>query len=209
MKISHAEIEMCRRSPRAWIRERIKPGGGGPRTGYDGATKKAIYNFHKILDAAEARRYLERAFRSYKLTSTSRMAQALAALNSYIGWYERTSPVVVGSRLLLDYDLGSSWRLGGEISRADLYPRNGKYNCVILGKAPLNWRQQIRMPLIQRALANRLERPETDISVGFQNLDGTSIELVSFSLTKLDEAEGTARELLRDVAEEWRRQGGR
>jgi len=115
----------------------------------------------------------------------------------------------VGSRLRLDYDLGSGWQLGGEISRADLDPRTGKYNCVILGKAPLNWRQQIRMPLIQRALADKLERPETDISVGFQNLDGTSIELVSFSLKKLDEAEGSARELICDMAEEWRRQGGR
>jgi len=209
MKISHTEIESCRRSPRAWIRERIKPGGGGPRTGYDGATKKAIYNFHKILDAAEARRYLERAFRSYKLTSTSRMAQALVFLNAYIGWYERTSPVVVGSRLLLDYDLGSGWRLGGEISRADLDLRTGKYNCVILGKAPLNWREQGRMPLIQRALADKLERPESDISVGFQNLDGTSIDLFSFPLRKLDEAEEAARKLIRDVAQEWRRQGGR
>jgi|WetSurMetagenome_2_1015567.scaffolds.fasta_scaffold56843_4 hypothetical protein len=209
MKISHAEIETCRRSPRAWIRERIRPGGGGPRTGYDGATKKAIYNFHKKLDPAEARLYLERAFGSYRLTSTSRMAQALAALTSYMRWYKRTSPVVVGSKLLLDYDLGSGWRLGGEISRADLDPRTGKYGCVILGKAPPNWRQQIRIPLIQRALADKLERPEIDISVGYQNLDGTSIELVSFSLKKLDEAEATARELMRDVAEEWRRQGGR
>jgi hypothetical protein len=186
----------------------MKP-GGGPRTGYDGAIKLAIYKFHKILDPVEARRYLERAFRSYRLTSASRMTQAISILNIYIGWYERASPVVVGSKLILDYDLGSGWRLGGEISRADLDPRTGRYNCVILGKAPLNWRQQIRMPLIQRALAHKVVRPETDVSVGFQNLDGTSIELVSFPLRKLDEAEEAARELIRDVAQEWRRQSGR
>lgn len=209
MKISHAEIETCRRGLRAWIIQRMKPGEGGPRTGYDGAIKLAIYKFHKILDPAEAMRYLERAFRSYRLTNASRMTQAISILNAYIGWYERTSPVVVGSKLILDYDLGSGWRLGGEISRADLDPRTGKYNCVILGKAPLNWRQQIRMPLIQRALAHKMERPETDVSIGFQNLDGTSIELVSFPLRKLDEAEKAACELIRDVAREWRRQSGR
>jgi len=208
MKISHAEIETCRRNPRVWITQKIKPSEGGPRTGYDGATKKAIYRFHKILDAADARRYLERTFKSYRLTSTSRMTLAIASLNSYIGWYELSSPVVVGHKLVLDYDLGSGWRLGGEISRADLDPRAGRYNCIILGKAPLNWHEQVRMPLIQRALSDKLERPETDISVGFQNLDGTSIELVSYPLKRLDEAEEATRKLIRDVAQEWRRQGG-
>ena len=116
MKISHTEIETCRRNPRAWIAQRIKPGGGGPRTGYDGVIRLAIYRFHRTLDAVDARRYLEKAFKSYRLTSASRMTLSIAVLNSYIGWYYSASPIIVGYKLLLDFDLGSGWRLGGVIS---------------------------------------------------------------------------------------------
>lgn len=208
MKISHSEIETCRKSPRAWIAQKIKSEGGGPRTGYDGAIKLAIYRFHKTLDTIDARRYLEKAFGSYGLTSSTRITRAVGTLNAYIGWYYRASPIVVGYKLLLDFDLGSGWRLGGLVSRADLDQNTGGYHCVLLGSAPRDWRDQLRMPLVQRALADKLQRPETDISVGFQNLDGTSIELVSYPQTRLDEAERDARRLVQEAAKEWRRLGG-
>ena len=209
MKISHAEIETCRRNPRAWIAQKINPGGGGPRTGYDGVIKLGIYRFHKTLDAMDAIQYIDKAFKSYGLTSASRITLSIATLNSYIGWYYQASPIVVGCKLLLDFDLGSSWRLGGLISRVDLDTSTGVYNCIILGKEPHDWQHQMRMPLIQRALAYKLQRPETNISVGFQNLDGSSIELGSFPMNEVDEAEKAARKLVQDMATEWRRLDGR
>lgn len=79
---------------------------------------------------------------------------------------------------------------------------------MLIGDRPHDWRRQLRIPLIQRALAAKLQRPETEISVGFQNIDATHLELVSFPRRILDEAENTARELAQTLSNEWRSQKG-
>ena len=62
--------------------------------------------------------------------------------------------------------------------------------------------------MTQRALASELQRPELEISVGFQNIDGTQLELISFPRVVLDEAEERARRLALVLFNELRRQKG-
>lgn len=58
------------------------------------------------------------------------------------------------------------------------------------------------MPLIQRGTARKYSRPEDEVSIGFQELDASNLETVSFSPTELDEAEETARQLAAGVDSE-------
>ena len=44
------------------------------------------------------------------------------------------------------------------------------------------------MPIIQRAVASVLKRPESLVSVGVQAIDGSGLELVSFSKPEIEEA---------------------
>ena len=208
MKISHVELEKCLLYPRSWVAQRISPSPGGPRTGYDGATKLAIYKFHGTASASQAQHHLSQLLSRLRLTNTILTDRAMANLDSYIEWCVRHSPVVSGWKLRLDYDLGNNFALGGEISRIDVDIGSGGYRGVLLGNRPTDWRRQLRVPLIQRALAAKLQRPESEISVGFQNIDGTQLELISFPRVVSDEAEDRARRLALALSNEWRRQKG-
>ena len=106
----------------------------------------------------------------------------------------------------LNFNLGHNFELGGEISRIDVDIESGGYKGVLLGDRPVDWRRQLRFPLIQRALADKLQRPEAEISVGFQNIDATQLDIISFPRVILDEAEDRARKLALTVSNEWRRQ---
>ena len=208
MIISHVELEKCLSNPRFWVSQKISPPSGGPRTGYDGATKFAIYKFHVTASASQAQHHLSQLLSKLRLTNTILTDRAMANLDSYIEWCIRYSPVVSGWKLRLDYDLGNNFALGGEISRIDMDIGSGGYRGVLLGNRPTDWRRQLRVPLIQRALATKLQRPELEISVGFQNIDGTQLELISFPRIVLDDAEARARRLALVLFNEWRRQKG-
>jgi hypothetical protein len=208
MRISHAEVEDCISNPRRWIAQKIGPSVGGPRTGYDGATKLAIYKFHATSRLLDAQQHLDQLLLRLRLTNPIQADRARDNLNSYVDWVMMESPAVSNWKLRLDLDLSSGWTLGGEVSRVDVDLSSGGYRGILIGNRPNNWRSQVRMPLIQRALAARLQRPETEILVGFQKIDGSALEVASFPRMILDDAENTARELARRLSEEMQRQSG-
>lgn len=188
--------------------QKIAPPRGGPRTGYDAATKLAIYKFHATASTPHAQRHLTHLLSRFGLTNANLANRAMANLDSYIDWCILESPVVSNWKLRLAFDLGHNFELGGEISRIDVNIESHGYNGVLLGGRPTDWRRQLRFPLIQRALAEKLQRPEAEISVGFQNIDGTQLEIISFPRAALEEAEGRARGLALTLSDEWRRQRG-
>ena len=208
MRISHAELENCISNPHRWIAQRIGPSVGGPRTGYDGATKLAIYKFHATSRRLDAERHLDDLLVRLRLTNAVHSERARNNLSSYIDWVIRESPAVSNWKLRLEFDLGAGWILGGEVSRVDIDLSSGGYHGILIGNRLDNWRRQVRLPLIQRALAARLQRPEAEIFIGFQNVDGSNLEVVSFPRAIRDQAEGSARELARELSDELRRQRG-
>jgi len=208
MRISHAELENCISNPRRWIAQKIGPSVGGPRTGYAGAIKLAIYRFHATSRGLDAQRHLDQLLLRLNLTNPVQSDRARDNLNSYIDWVMRESPVVSNWKLRLEFDLSAGWILGGEVSRVDIDLPSEGYHGILIGNRPNNWRRQVRMPLIQRALAARLQRPEAEILVGFQDIDGSDLELVSFPRAVTDQAERSARELVRELSDELRRQRG-
>ncbi|GEM_PF-912297 len=208
MKISHLELEKCLTNPKAWVAQKISPPAGGPRAGYERATKLAIYKFHATTSASQAKNHLIHLLSRFQLTSNRLANTAKDNLDSYIEWYIGESPIVSNWSVRLAFNLGHNFELGGEISRIDVDTRSGGYRGVLIGNQPSDWRRQLRVPLIQRALAAKLQRPELEISVGFQNIDGTQLELISFPLRVLNDAEDRARRLTSILSNEWHRQKG-
>lgn len=200
MKISHRELEDCLRDPSGWVATKLSPSSGGPRGGYDFCLREGIYRFHKTEDPAEARRYIEQTTSRRKLTNRLRLESVLERFDAYVYWFLNSGLIVADHRSRLDFDLGSGVSLGGQISRLDMMPDG--YRAVLLGKIPPGWRQELRMPLIQRGAARKYSRPEDEVSVGLQELDASNLETVSFSPTELDEAEETARQLAAGVDSE-------
>jgi hypothetical protein len=63
------------------------------------------------------------------------------------------------------------------------------YRGVLLGVPPRGWRDQLRMPLLQRALCIHYARPVEEIEVGIQEPDGSGLNVTRFSPKRMREAE--------------------
>ena len=206
MKISVAELEQCRQDVAGWVRVRLHPTGGGPRPGYAGAVKLAIYKFHKTGNETAAKAHLRDLLERFQ--NDVQKAAAERDFAAYIRWYRSDQPIVASHRVRLSYPLGGGIVLGGEVSRVDVDVVQGGYRAVLLGTPRPDWRSEIRLPLIQLGVADRFQRGAADVRVGFQHLDGSNLAVVVYSAAELHAAEQGAREVARRVALEWARQGG-
>jgi hypothetical protein len=88
---------------------------------------------------------------------------------------------------------GGFLELRGQVGRIDVTAVG--YRAVLLSQAPPNWHQQLRMPLIQAAIGAMYGRPRDKIAVGFQELDGSSLQTVVYDRRQISAAEQRFRAL--------------
>lgn len=200
MRISHRELEACLQNPYRWVSTKLNPSAGGARGSYDQCLREGIYYFHKYGDAAEGRRKISALLTSYKLQNLLRVERTLQSFDAYLNWYYGSGLTVADQRVRIESNLGEGLILGGIIPRIDMLTDG--YRAVLLGPAPAAWKQELRMPLIQRVVAKTYGRAEEQFSVAYQKLDGTDIQEALYSSTELNEADDTARRLASTVMTE-------
>lgn len=208
MNISHADLESCRRNPAGWVSLKLRATTGGPRAGYDGLTKLAIYAFHRTGDRQQSLEHLRGLLERRDLRTAYLVERSMQRLDSYIDWIEGEQPAVALWKLRILLPLGSGWAVGGELSRVDIDLATGGYRALLIGTRPDDWRGQLRMPLLQRAVAEKMQRPQEEVSVGFQDLDGGRLEITGYSEADVAAAVNEAQQLAIALRSEWQRQGG-
>ena len=172
MKISHRELEECRRSPRAWWQGR-QSASGFRSFGYGQALLNAIHRYHRANSARAARSHLRQMI-DRNFTNDRRIEELEADFESYIRWHRRSGIIVADSNIRLSYSIGAFLDLGGLISRLDI--TDAGYRAVILGAGRPNWSSELRMPLIQSAIALKYGRPVEEVAVGVQEPNGRALE---------------------------------
>ena len=185
MKISHKQLESCRTSPKSWVASR-QPGAGRASFGYRQALNLAISAFHSTnsIGAANVKidGYVAKNFKDAK-----RIADLYEYLAEYAKWFATSGIISADSNILLAFPLTSDWQLGGLISRVD-YLQSG-YRAVLFEGIVAGWKDQLRMPLIQTAIALRYGRPATEVKVGFQELDGNTLTDTRYNIAQRSSAE--------------------
>jgi hypothetical protein len=136
------------------------------------------------------------------LNNTRRIDEVTATLDSYVDWVEQHDPLVADVMIRVELNLGSGLVLGGEVSRVDINRRGG-YSAILLDAPPTGWRDQLRTPLLQSALARRYRRDEADIAVGFQDPRGGRPIVATYSARDLSKATEEARTIAARVAAVW------
>lgn len=179
MRVSHRDLATCERDPRTWLLAARAPKHGRKR-GYDEVVRRSIYAFHKENDAGVARRYLLDAIARAPLVDRARIRKAVETLDAYLRWYPAAGffRAECGVRVLLSIP-GLALEMGGEVSRVDV--RTDGYAGVLLGTHEATWGSELRMPLLQEALALRYKRDVSEFAVGVQRLDGSGLELRRYS----------------------------
>lgn len=178
MKISHIDLDHCMKQPRQWFRDQSAP-KVGMSFGYDRALRNAIAVWHKTDLANEARRRLQDLIVRHGFKNKPRVDEIEVCLDLYIKWCEATKVKTADSMIRISLDLGGYLQLGGIVSRVDVTTRG--YRGVLLGVKQMGWKEQLRMPLLQKALSVKYVRPMESIEVGVQDLDGSSLQTKSYS----------------------------
>jgi hypothetical protein len=187
MKISHTELDQCRVNPRLWVQAKATPGSSFRTYGYNQALIHAIRRFHKLGDDANsARQYLQSSLAEH-FENQARSDQVLDSFDEYVSWCVQSAVVVADSKFRIKLDLGVALELRGEVHRLDII--QGGYRAVLLGDYPANWRKQLRMPLLQRAVASIYGRPVEEIEMGVQHLDGSDLVVCKYSSRQQRQAE--------------------
>lgn len=184
MKISHRELEDCRRSPRTWWQSRQS--ANAFRTfGYGQALLNAIHHYHRTDSARAARAHL-REMIDRNFTNERRIDDLEVGFENYIRWHRQSGIIVADSNIRLSYSTGGFLDLGGLISRLDITDIG--YRAIILGAGRSNWRNELRMPLIQSAIAFKYGRPVEEVTVGVQGPDGSVLEDETYSEAEITSA---------------------
>lgn len=204
-KIRHGELETCIADPVEWVARKLTP-KGFIRPGYDRVTKQAIYKYHSTGSLAISRQHLARLLSSYKLTSHVRAEQCEDRLEQYVAWFEAEQPVVAKCKHNIILDIGNDWFISGEVSRIDYLGAGCDYRGILLESSSEVWIGDLRMPLLQRALANSFQRREEEFCVGLQGLDGVVFDVKSFSSAEIDDAMVAVRGVAETLAEVWAEQ---
>lgn len=177
MRISHTQLESCLANPRAWYRSSIAAESHPYLMGYERVLRLSIFHFHHTSDVA-ARDYLARMIRRHSLKNVGRISEIEIRLDRYIKWATKERLKVADTKVNIAYELGFL-ELRGEIGRVDV--TDSGYRAVLLGKVPQDWEKQLRMPLLQVAVAQMYARPREKTEVGVQELDASNLAVRLYS----------------------------
>ena len=193
MRISHSDLDACRRNPKQWVAAKLFGTGGGFSYGYNQALKGAIYTYHRVGDPGKGNKYLAEKLSGFK--DEARKSECKRALKNYIAWAESSERVVASCKVRLNLLLHGGVLLGGEISRVDIDSGSDNYEAIILGELPNDWQNELRFPLIQYEIATQFQRPASMVRIGFQSLDGANLVTTKYSRAAVEEALAEARQL--------------
>lgn len=192
MKISHTQLSNCLLQPRQWLRD-IASQKTGRKMSYKRVLKLAIGKYHKATSPADARQHLRLLIAKHNLKSQGRIDEVEVALDLYMKWHQDSEVSTADTNTPILLDVGGYLELSGLISRVDVIDTG--YQGILLGTKDASWKDQLRMPLIQKALAEKYVRPIQDVMVGVQAIDGSSLEVVTFSASQIREAEREFKDL--------------
>ena len=178
MKISHKELESCRTSPAQWVASKLSA-SGSPRMGYQQALRLAICEFHKSDDLEAASLKLD-SYVAKNFKNEAKIERLYERMTAYAEWFTSSGVISAEANILLNYPSSTEWRLGGYVSRVD-FTKSG-YRAVLFEVPGVSWKRQLRMPLIQQAIADRYGRPAKEIRIGIQNLEDNSLSDTRFGL---------------------------
>jgi len=114
------------------------------------------------------------------LRNNARRRDAGQQLDRYLSWFIQEQPIILARKLRVELPLGRRAVFCGEIPRVDLDRRTGSYRAVLLGDIRAGWQDELRMPLLQRAAARKMQRDEEEFIIGVQALDGSAEPVNNF-----------------------------
>jgi hypothetical protein len=194
MKLSLTQLETARANPRAMaIALR-----SGEKAHLSFSRALALYlsarKYHQENDdLSSARDYLIDVYRR-NFVRPQEMLKLLDELERYAAAYRASGNTIIRLRTRISITIDTDFQLTGEIPRLDLVP-NGGYAVWLFSRSANQWRDELRMPLIQLYFAQTLGVAASGVSVGFYFFSAARYESYRYPQTKIDAAMRECRRL--------------
>jgi hypothetical protein len=169
---------------------------------YFNSLRNAIFNFHKPQwTAAQAESYLEN--RLVNTANAPRKAEVLEQFHWYLEQYRALGWGTALTRLNLNIS-APPWdpadlALSGQLARVDLVPSGGYAGWIFVSGTARGWRQELRMPILQEALAGEMNVTTDAVIIGVYAFQDRSVEHTSYSATEIREARASLESLLQKL----------
>jgi hypothetical protein len=184
-------IDSCLANPRQWYTSTSSAASHPYKMSYSRALQLAILQYHRVSQRV-AQQYLDNLIKRHHFKDVRRVTKMESDLLSYIRWATSERVKMVDFKVNISLPSGFL-ELRGEIGRVDITATG--YRAVLFGRPAANWRQQLRMPLIQVAIGQMYGRPTEDVEVGFQELDGSNLQTIIFTAAQTTSAQRRFRGL--------------
>lgn len=192
MKIPLRELEEARSNPDAYLKKRRSSTENkfNPKSKYR-TLVRSIHTFHRNgNDSNFAQDYLETNFAN-QFKDQKQLAEYIEKLGQYISDFRDTNASVFRVKDILVIPLvpefkEAGFHISGEIPRLDITPDG--YTAWLFSNKPVEWENEIRLPLIQSAYAEILKVDEQEVKVSTYDFMENEQKSFQFSKTQLDDA---------------------
>jgi hypothetical protein len=200
VKVGLTELESARADPTGFARTRIEGSTGRPSLSRIRTVHFAAWRFHKGIRPDVALEQFESMFRR-NFTRLDVLPILKEQLRDYMRELEASDTVVIEAPVRrVQIPMPDENVITGEVSRLDLAD-NGRYAAWVFMELPQGWRGELRMPLLQGAVADRLGVDPLLVSVGTYSFKLRSYETSVFSRQQIRQASLEASRLIRRLSE--------
>jgi len=199
LKLPIRDLEEARANPLQYHAKLI---GGNSETqmryGFANAIRDAIHRFHTSGDSLASRSYLIGQLGRFR--NQRRIAETIDSFDWYVvasqqqGWPCFKSRLKI--KLAVPERVGHLIECTGQIDRVDIVPTGGFAGWLIKNTELDGWSAQLRMPLMQKAIASELAVDISEVSIGIYSLKDNDCEFRRFSRQSISEAERQLDSLL-------------
>jgi hypothetical protein len=187
MRLALGAIEEALANPAAFRARADAGDGGGFGYTYASALRNAIYRYHSTTDRNDAAEYLEESIQnSTKLRSAQRRAETIDQLDWYIEQHTALGWPTFDTRVRISVPVparaADSLTCTCEVGRIDMVPTGGYAAWLLASTVGPDWRNELRMPLLQGTLADvTLAVPSNEIQVGIYDLSARAVLSTTFA----------------------------
>jgi hypothetical protein len=183
-KISLTELEEVRSDPVAYKKKRDTTRSFFPTKSYFVTLKRAIYEYHKETNISASINYLENGLAEFK--SPTQCKKTIEDLMWYIGEYQKLNWPTILKRYNISVPLSTKYmdslKLSGEINRIDMHPSGAYAAWIFSNRSAKNWISELRMPIIQNAIAVDLSAIPITVHVGIYSFEDRVVHIHNYSI---------------------------
>jgi hypothetical protein len=197
MKVSFSQLEEARRNPARFKRRQAASKGFFNNKNFRAYFVAAMKRFHQGGTKPQVVKFFRDkcvANLDKQLNFNSRLNNYLGVLAGYCDSYSAQGCVFVEARKVVGLALGSH-TLTGTLQRFDVRASGG-YRGTLTQMEQTDWQKELRWPLIQKAIADDLLCPSSEVEVGIFSLDTGLYGYNIFTEKQINDAEQEALSLL-------------